>query len=92
MLLNQLLVFFLVGIDPKEGMDKIGSVFTLLVLTQLFSIVILGIYLSIGPIGTKKHFHKEDIAFALFFFALILPLLMTFILWYFSIRNNKPRF
>lgn len=92
MMFNQLLAFLLVDTSPKEGMNKISSIYGLLVATQFFSVVLLGIYLSVGPIGHKKHFHFDEILFSIFFFVLALPVLMTFLIWYFNVRLQKPKF
>jgi hypothetical protein len=92
MMFNQLLSFLLVDTSPKEGLNQIGPIYSLLVTTQLFSIILLGIYLSSGPIGVKKHFQLDVIVFSILFFVLALPALMTFLIWYFNVRFKKPKF
>lgn len=92
MMLNQLLSFLLVDTNPKEGLNRVSSIYCLLVTTQLFSVILLGLYLSLGPIGHKKHFHSEDIIYSFLFFVLALPVLMTFLIWYFNVRLQKPKF
>lgn len=92
MMLNQLLSFLLVDTNPKEGLNKVSSIYCLLVTTQLFSVIVLGLYLSLGPIGQKKHFHTEDLIYYFLFFVLVLPVFMTSLIWYFNVRLQKPKY
>ncbi|MBL7801191.1 MAG: hypothetical protein JNL95_10740 [Chitinophagales bacterium] len=92
MMFNQLLSFLLVDTSPKEGLNQVGLIYSLLVTTQMFSIIFLGIYLSSGPIGVKKHFQLDAILFSILFFVLALPAVMTFLIWYFKVRLQKPKF
>ncbi len=92
MLFNQLLSFLFLDTSPKEGLDKVSSIFCLLATTQFFSILLLGVYLSIVSNQVKNYFQLDIIIFSLLFFVITLPTIMTFLIWNFHVRLQKPKF
>lgn len=65
------------------------SIFSILCITQIFSIILLTLYAAYNPFGETKPVKGEEIVSSVLLFALLLPLLLTSIIWFLDRKKKQ---
>jgi uncharacterized membrane protein len=86
----QLSAFTLLRKNVNEQRITFGSIFSLLCLTQLFSVILLTLYSAYSPWGNHQPVNLPEVIASLVIFAGILPLIVTTITWFASVKKRNP--
>src|SRR6478736_2416679 len=82
MILTQLMAFSIIRRKSNNKLKTFSSIFILLSVTQLFSVILLTIFSAFDPFRESKPFHLSDVLTSIVLFVLLLPLLVASAIWF----------